>query len=114
MFHSVYILWALLPLSFLLLAGWAISKRFFGVSGREYPSRYLSQCLFCSVALAIAIYLDQYLLEDAVDALTDGMLDVTIARWLLFPGILVGMAWIQKLLTKKPEQLPSKYATARR
>lgn len=114
MFHAVYVIWALLPLAFLLLTCWAVSKRFFGVSGREYPRSYLSQFFFCSTAFVVAIYLDQYFLEEAVEALTAGMLDIIIARWLLFPGILVGMAWVQKLFTKKPEQLPSKYATARR
>lgn len=113
MFHAVYVIWALLPLVFLVLAGWAFSKRFFGVSGREYPSSYLSQFFFCLVAFVVSIYLDQYVLEDAVEALTAGMLDIIIARWLLFPGILVGMAWVQKLVTKKPEQLASKYTPAR-
>lgn len=100
MFSWLYAVWALLPLTFLLLTIWGASKKVFKVHGREYTGSYLNQFVYTSFALAISIYLDQTVLESLFDAIAIDLIDISIARWLLYPAVLVAGAYAQGFFSK--------------
>lgn len=102
MFSWLYLFWVLLPLTFLMLFLWAISKKKFGVAGKENAWTYLNQCMFTAVGLAIAIYLDIHTLPAIYEAVPlQDFLDVSIPRFLLYPAVLLLGAQLQKVLSKK-------------
>ncbi len=101
-FHSVYILWLLLPTWFFLYGIWAFGKRFGKRPIREHPEEYFIPGLFTGAGLLVAIWLDQTIYEELVNTVTMGMVDVIIARWLLYPAILLVMAYGSKFLKRKP------------
>lgn len=89
MYHGVYILWALLPFVLFCLSLWAVLKRWFKVPGRENAKQYFSQAMYSAVCLVVAILFDQYCLEDLVNMVTMGMVDIALARFLLYPFVLL-------------------------
>ena len=105
----LYILWLLLPLSFFLLAFWGLVKPYFNVYGKENVRLYMGQAVFCSVGLVIAILIDKSeWFADLVERLSVGMLDINVARWLLYPGVLLAMATAQKFIMKEqPKRIVS-------
>ena len=105
MFRILYILWLLLPLSFFLLALWAVVKPALGVSGRENAKQYSLQGFYCALGLALAIAIDQASwFEGAIEMLSFGWLDISVARWLLYPALLVLGAYIQRYVRKEEKQ----------
>ena len=98
----LYALWLLLPFSFFCLAFWAVVKPYLGVRGKEDTKMYVSQAIFCSVALAIAIFVDRSSwFEPFIEMASFGMLDIKIATWLLYPGVLLALAMAQKIIFKE-------------
>lgn len=95
----LYVLWFLLPLAFLLLALWAMVKP--KRRGKESPREYLEQGVFCAIALAIAIAIDQTVLEDLFYAVTAGVIDVMFARWMLYPAVLLVLAYLNRFVRRK-------------
>src|SRR6187402_1894739 len=104
MYHGVYILWALLPFTLLCLSVWAVMKRWFKIPGREDAGRYFAQFIFSLICLIVSIIFDQFFLEDLVTVLSAGMFDVALARWLLFPALLVLFA---SFPMKKKQKTPA-------
>lgn len=100
--HSVYILWILLPVWYLLYGIWAYAKRFGRRPVKEHPEEYFIPGFYTAAALALAIWIDQTVYEDFVNTVTMGFVDVVIARWLLYPGILLIFAYASALFIKKP------------
>ena len=99
MFNALYIFWGLFPLTLFFFAGKAVYRRVFKIHGREFASEYLSQAIFCSIALALAIYLDQTVFEEFILAATiGGIVDIRILRFLLYPAILVALSYLQRIL----------------
>ncbi len=96
----------LVPLFFFLFGTWAWIKRVLKKSGKEYPREYYRQAFFTGVGLAIAIFIDKNFLEDLLATLTFGMVDVMIARWLLYPAILVGLAYLSGMMKAKVPEAP--------
>lgn len=105
MFSILYVFWFLFPLTFFFLWIWSVLKPLFKVPGREDSKSYFSQFVFCLVGFWIAIAIDQTEnFANLVDSLSYGMLDLKVARFLLYPVVLVLMAYIQKLFSKKKEE----------
>lgn len=98
---GLHYFWALLPFTFLMLFLWAISKKKFGVAGKENAGGYLSQFIFTSIGLVIAIYLEQNTLESLYEALPLDFIDIAIPRFLCYPAVLVLGAYLQRLMSKK-------------
>lgn len=102
MFQTIYIFWGLLPLIFICLTIWGKTKRFFGAEGREDSGEAFKQALFTSIAFAIAIYLDQAFTLENGEYLsilgTEG--EGMILHLTLFPIVLVGMAYLNKIFNK--------------
>jgi len=110
-FHPVYIVWALLPFALFCLSIWALVKPYFGVSGSEDSWDYFKQTFFCCLAFFIAIGIDQLPLDDYLGVLSEDPTSmVYVVHWILFPLVLVGMAYLYKVLKKalgkeKPDEL---------
>ena len=101
MFHPVYLIWFLLPLSLLGLAGWAVAKPLFGVPGKEDAADYFKQGLFALAAFAIAIFLDRLSFDDLLLSFTeDSQAAVNIVHWLLYPAVLLALANLNGLYKK--------------
>lgn len=99
MFHTVYLIWAILPLLLLGLAGWAVMKPVFGVPGKEDSRDYFKQALFCVVAFAIAVLIDRTFLNTILlNVVDEGDDTATIAHWLLYPLVLLLMAQGNRLV----------------
>lgn len=101
MFHPVYVIWFLLPLILFGLTFWAIVKPYFGVGGKEYAWDYCKQAIFALVAFFIAVGLDQLSIDEYLSFLSDdenGL--VLVVHWVLYPAVLLGMAYLAKLLKR--------------
>lgn len=108
----LYILWILLPLTFYLMAIWALVKPWFGFRGRENVKQYCVQGTYCTLGLLLAIAIDTSdWFEKLVEVVSMGLLDISVARWLLYPGILVGMAYLQRVAKgeAKQRQIPASF-----
>ena len=97
----LYGVWLLLPLSFFLLAVWAVLKPVFKVHGQEYYGDYFKQGLFCSIGLALAIVIHQSDgFNNFIEAYSHRWFNLSIASWLLYPSILVVMAYINRSIQR--------------
>jgi len=97
MFNVLYAIWSLLPLGLILLGLWALAKPHLGVRGKEAAKPYFVQGLFCAFALGIAIFIDgSEWFATTIEAYSFSWFNLSIARWLLYPGILLALAYIQK------------------
>lgn len=97
MFHWMYGIWMLFPLSFLVMAGYASSKKWFKIPGREYPSEYLKQGFYCVLGLLLAIGFDKVIYPVIVDMLVLDSAAENVFRFLIYPGVLLCMAQFQRL-----------------
>ena len=101
MFHPVYLLWFLLPLFLLGLAAWAVMKPLFGVPGKEDASDYFKQGMFALFAFVIAIFLDRLSFDEVLLSFTeDSQAVVNIVHWLLYPAVLLALAYANGLYKK--------------
>jgi len=108
MFHTVYIVWFLLPLSLLLLTGWALIKPIFGVAGKEYAKDYFKVAMFTLIGFFIALGIDKLSFDDFVLQLSGESADaVKIVHWILYPVVLVVMAYLHKVYLKISGKDPS-------
>ena len=113
MFHVVYVLWGLLPfvLFLMTLRAWfrIVMKR----PGREYPLRYLKQAIYTSVVLALAIFTDQWFVDDLLDFVGGGMLHNDIIRFAWYPALLTVLGILQKPIDGKEKRVFSDDLRAR-
>ena len=93
MFTFLHCLWMLFPIAFFWLAAWSWIKRARNKPNQENHAAYFSQAIFCTVAVAISIALDGEWLEDFSMTISMGMIDASFARFLLFPAVLVVLAY---------------------
>ena len=99
MFHTIYVIWALLPLALIALTVWAVLKPVFQVHGKEDSLDYFKQALFCTIGFGLAIAIDQTFLNGVIEMFAaEGDDSAMIAHWLLYPAVLVLMAQANKLL----------------
>jgi hypothetical protein len=94
--HWIYYIWILLPLVFLLLSLRAVYRRVAGIPRRESPVFFLAQAAFCFVALGLTWWIDTTIFPSIVDVISFGMFDVDVARWVLYPAVLVLLAYLQE------------------
>jgi hypothetical protein len=110
-FHSVYLLWVLLPLSFVVFGILGYLKRYGRRRIREHPREYFSQAVFTGVGLVIAVFIDQTVFESIIYSLTTGLIEPTIPRWLLYPAVLLLMAYLSNAFKdKQGHKKPSGHA----
>ena len=99
-----YFVWSLLPIALLFWTIKAVWKKTFKMSGREYPKERFSQLVFCTICFVIAIALDKWFLASFLDTIRIEFFDTRIARWLIYPAILVFGGSIQKALGLDPDK----------
>ena len=107
MFTFLHCIWMLFPITFFFLAFWSWVKRVRGMAKQENYGEYFSQAIFCAVAVAISIGLDGEWLVSFSDTVTMGFVDVAFARFLLFPAVLVTLAYVTKpfKVEKQPDRV---------
>ena len=93
MFTFLHCLWMLFPITFFCLGTWAWVKRARNMLGQENHANYFSQAVFCAAAVAISILLDGDWLVGFTESISMGMVDASFARFLLFPLVLVLLAY---------------------
>lgn len=99
--RAAYFIWLLLPLALGLLCLWSQAKRSFKMQGQEDPKDYFKQFLFVVVGYALALGIDKGFGESALDAFPDQEENIGIARWLIYPAILLGMAYLLGIRDKQ-------------
>jgi len=101
MFNIVYLIWFLLPLAFFILWIWSLAKPYLKIPGREHTGNYFMQGVFCVVGLIISIVIDRTeVFENLLESFSYEKLDLRIARWLLYPVVLVVLSFIQQFVAK--------------
>lgn len=107
MFTFLHCIWMLFPVAFFFLAFWAWVKRVRKMPNQENQAEYFSQAIFCTVAVAASIALDGDWLEDFSMTLSMGMIDASFARFLLFPAMLLILAYVTKpfKVEKEPDRI---------
>ena len=113
MFHTVYVIWAILPLVLFALALWALAKPVFGVQGREYSGDYMKQALFCAVCLGIAIGIDAVYLNTLLESFDPEDQTAMIGHWVLYPGVLLAAAQLSRWFGKKDREKELGYGLAK-
>ena len=105
MFSVLYVVWFLLPLTFFMLWIWSFLKPWFKVHGREDKKHHFSQTLFCLVGFFISVAIDRTeLFRDTIDNLSLSWFDLNTARWVLYPSVLLVLAWLQQIFTHRKKQ----------
>lgn len=97
----IYYIWILLPLAFIFLTFRAYFRKWTGDQKRENPKVLLSQAIFCSIALVLTRVIDNTIFPSIIEMISFEMFDVEIARWVLYPVILVALAYLQDLIGLK-------------
>ena len=89
-----YFVWILLPLALGLLTAWAQMKKSFKMSGQEDPRDYLKQFIFVLVGFLAAVGLDKVSSDWLYENIPLEEVDIDIARWLIYPALLVAMSYL--------------------
>ncbi len=106
MFTATYFIWLLVPLAFFSFGIWSLIKPWFKVAGREFTGNYFKQGLFCLAAFFIAVWIDRHESYQALlESFSVGKFDLLQVRWLLYPAILVLLAYMQQMLKGKKERM---------
>jgi hypothetical protein len=70
-------------------------KPIFGVAGKEDTAHYFQQAVFCLLAFGVAVAIDSWEpFDSTIEAISMGYVDISIARFLLYPAILVLFAML--------------------
>lgn len=110
MFQGIYVIWLLVPLFFVYSSLRAAIRKSLKRPGREYPGEFLNQAVFTAIALGVAIGIDQTVFEDIITLVGFDLVNVNVARWLLYPAVLVLLAYLNGYL--KPKNVKSRTAKA--
>ena len=101
MFHPVYVIWFLLPFILFSLSIWALVKPYFGVAGKEDAWDYCKQAIFSLVGFGIAVGLDQLSIDEYLSFISDDETSIVyVVHWILYPAVLLGMAYLSKFLNR--------------
>ena len=85
----IYIVWFLLPISFLTLALWAWLERLSKSPKKQNPADFLKQALFLAVCVGLAVLIDTYFLESIAAAIAPDLIPLLLYQILLLPLILL-------------------------
>jgi hypothetical protein len=104
---SIYVLWSLVPLFFLLTWLWGVLERLGKEEKRGSSIDAFKQFLFVLFCVAVCIVIDQTILEDVVNSLFADFLPLPVYQVLLLPLILYLGALVigpskQILISKAP------------
>lgn len=95
MSHKVlYILWALIPLFFFLLALWSKLEQIGGKKRQEHPEDFLKQGLFVLFCVFIAMGIDYSILAPFHEAVMPSIVPLALLQVLLLPFVLLVVAKI--------------------
>lgn len=97
----LYFIWALLPVALLWITMKAAAKKVTNTGNREYPSNYLKQLIYSTIALIIAIIVDTTIFPSVSELLASYGIEPRVVRWLIYPAILTLGAVIQEISIKK-------------
>ena len=97
MFQVCYLVWALLPVTLFIMSVRAFIRQKMNCQGKEYVRDVLPAAVYATVALVIAIGIDQLGFDSFLESLTAGFfeLDARIVKWLIYPAVLVVMSSVQ-------------------
>lgn len=87
---ALWIIWILVPVTYLLMAVWAKLEQI-GKKSRKHPreaGELFRQAVFTSACVAIAFFIDIFMLEQAIEPLLPSFLPIGIVKILLLPIIL--------------------------
>ena len=90
----LYILWCLIPLFFFVMALWAKLEQVSNRSQAQNPGDFFRNGVFVAIAVAVAILIDQFLLQSLVNFISPSWLPIGLCRVALLPIILYAMALI--------------------
>lgn len=99
--RAAYFVWILLPLALGLLTAWAQMKRSFKMPGQEDPKDYLRQFLFVLIGFVLALAIDKTSADWLYENIPVEEVDIDIARWLIYPALLVAMSYVIGLRDKQ-------------
>lgn len=101
MFQGIYVVWLLVPVFFVYASLRAAIRRWMKRPGREYPGEFFSQAVFTAIGLGIAIGIDQTVFEEFISLVSFDLVNVSVARWLLYPAVLVLLAHLNGYFKQK-------------
>lgn len=85
---ALYIIWALLPIFFFLMALWSFLEKKVGKKKHERPADLLIQGLFVTVCVIISLILDHYFLPSILESLLQGLIPYGVFQIMLLPFVL--------------------------
>ena len=85
----LYIIWALLPLFFFIMALWAKLEQISNKDKRQNPGDFFRQGLFVTACVIIAVLIDQTVLESFVQSLAPDFMPLGFFQIILLPIILL-------------------------
>ena len=113
----IYFIWALLPCFLFFIWARACFQQASKARFQEEPKDYFSPAVFSLVAMLLAIWIDKSMLDRLIALVPFIEINDLVARWLLYPAILLLMAAVHSAFHKRSEKAkqdaqrpPSKYA----
>lgn len=86
---AIYIIWALIPIGFFLLALWAKLEKMSAQSwAKERAGDYFRQGLFVLVCVIISVAIDTYFLESLSEAIMPDLVPLWFYEIMLLPVVL--------------------------
>ena len=100
---GLYIVWGLLPFTFVILSIWALLRPLVHSYGKESWWNYGEPALYTSVGLVIAVVLVNIGPPELIADNSFGYLDVRMPRWLMYPAVLTIMITLQSKIRKEDQ-----------
>lgn len=88
MHTAIYIVWAIIPIFFFILALWAKLEQVSNKSKRQNPGDFLRQGTFVLVCVFISLLIDHYLLNWAFEAFSPEWIPLGFYQIILLPLVL--------------------------
>ena len=85
---AIYVVWALIPLFFFLMALWSLLEKFSGKKKHERPGDLFKQGLFVLFCVLVSIAIDYYLLPAIADSIDFGYIPYGVYQLILLPSVL--------------------------
>ena len=89
MITLIYIVWILIPLSYLLFTIWAWLEKVGGSVKKHNPGDALQQTIFLAACVGVAVLIEQYWLSDLCNALFPDVIPLLFYQIMLLPVILL-------------------------
>lgn len=86
--YALYIIWALIPIFFLLMALWSYLEKTAGKKKQERPGDLLKQGLFVGICAVASVLIDIYVLPSLVESVAQDYVPYAVFQVALFPMVL--------------------------